>query len=69
MVICPVRAPVPVGVNVTWMAQLDPTATLAFTQLSVSLKSPAMEIAVTARAVLPVFWRVTVFALLAVPNV
>jgi hypothetical protein len=55
MTIWPVRLPVPLGVNVTWMAQLDPAATLVFTQLPVSLKSPLMEIAVTVRAMLPVF--------------
>jgi hypothetical protein len=40
MVICPARLPAPLGVNVTWMAQLDPATTLVLTQLSVALKSP-----------------------------
>jgi hypothetical protein len=55
MVICPARLPAPLGVNVTWMAQLDPATTLVLTQLSVSLKSPFSEMAVTAKALLPVF--------------
>jgi hypothetical protein len=55
MVICPARLPAPLGVNVTWMAQLDPATTLVLTQLSVALKSPLIEMAVTARALLPVF--------------
>ena len=50
------------------MAQLAPAASAAFTQLSVSLKSPLMVIALAVRATLPVFVSVTVCALLAVPN-
>jgi hypothetical protein len=68
MVIWPVRLPVAVGVNVTWIEQLAPTATVAFWQLSVSLKSPLMAIAEAVRVTLPVFVNVTVCALLEVPN-
>src|ERR1700691_3025294 len=46
------------------MAQLAPTATAAFTQLSASLKSPLMEMDVAVSARLPVLSRVTVIALL-----
>jgi hypothetical protein len=68
IVIWPVRLPVAVGVNVTWIVQLPPAATVVFWQLSVSLKSPLIAIAVGVRATLPVFVRVTVCVLLAVPN-
>ena len=66
MVISLLSGPVACGVNVTWMAQLAPAATVAFTQLSVSLKLPfiAMDVGVSAR--LPVFARVTVSELLGV---
>src|ERR1700722_7827048 len=50
------------------MAQLAPTATAAFAQLSVSLKSPLIEMDVAASARLPVLLRVTVIGLLAVPK-
>src|SRR5208283_4263921 len=66
MIILPVSGPVAWGVNVTWMEQLELTATDAFTQLSVSLKLPLMEIEVGAKAMLPVFSRVTVSAVLVV---
>src|ERR1700685_811529 len=50
------------------MAQLAPTATDAFTQLSVSLKSPLMAIEVGASARPPVLSRVTVIRPLRVPK-
>lgn len=68
MVIWPVRLPVAVGVNVTWMEQFAPAANGVFTQLSVSLKSPLIAIADGVRAMLPVFVRFTVCAPLAVPK-
>jgi hypothetical protein len=68
MVISPVRFPVPVGVNITWIVQLPPTATAALRQLSVSLKSPLTAIALVVRASEPVFVNVTVCALLVIPN-
>ena len=67
-VIWPVRVPVPLGVKVTWIVQLEPAATLEFTQLSVSLKSPLIEMAVTVRGMAARVLKVTVCALLAVPN-
>ncbi len=66
MVISPLSGPVACGVNVTWMAQLAPTATVAFTQLSVSLKFPVIAMDVGESARLPVFARVTVSGLLGV---
>jgi|ERR1039458_7435730 hypothetical protein len=68
MIIWPVRLPVSAGVNFTSMVQLPPAATVVFWQLSVSLKSPLVAIAIGVSARLPVFSRVTVCALLAVPN-
>src|ERR1700733_12511632 len=66
MVISPLSGPVAWGVNVTWMAQLAATATVAFTQLSVSLKFPVIAIDVGDSARLPVLARVTVIGLLGV---
>src|ERR1700691_3524731 len=68
MVISPVRGPVACGVKVTWIVQLAPGATEAFTQLSVSLKSPLIEIDEGERAMLPVFFTDNESALLAVPK-
>jgi hypothetical protein len=68
MVISPVRFPVAAGVNVTWIVQLAPTATAALWQLSASLKSPLIAIALIVRPSEPAFVNVTVCALLAIPN-
>ena len=68
MIIWPVRLPVSVGVNFTWMVQVLPTGTVTFWQLSVSLKSPLMVIVVGKSARLPVFSRDTGCVPLAVPN-
>ena len=57
-----------VGENVTLMAQFPPTAT-ELPQLSVSAKSPLVEIVVIAKAAEPVFVSVTVCAALVVPTV
>src|SRR5437660_2191944 len=64
----PVRVPDAVGENVTLMAQFPPTAT-ELPQLSVSAKSPLVEIVVIAKAAEPVFVSVTVCAALVVPTV
>src|SRR5437667_12525333 len=64
----PVRVPDAVGENVTLMAQVPPTAT-ELPQLSVSAKSPLVEIVVIAKAAEPVFVSVTVCAALVVPTV
>ena len=49
------------------MVQLPPGATVAPWQLPVMLKSPLAELKVGVRAMLPVFWRVTVCAVLELP--
>ena len=64
----PVRIPEAVGVNVTLMVQLAPTAT-ELPQVSVSVKSPLAEMLVIVRATLPVLDSVTVCAALVVPTV
>src|SRR5256884_521796 len=64
----PVRVPDAVGENVPLMAQFPPTAT-ELPQLSVSAKSPLVEIVVIAKAAEPVFVSVTVCAALVVPTV
>ena len=61
----PVRDPITVGVNVTLMAQVAPAATLA-PQVFVWAKSPVTTMEVIARAVLPLFVRVTLCAALVV---
>ncbi len=68
MVISPESGPVACGVNVTWMAQVAPAVTAVFTQLSVSVKFPLIEMDVGVNARLPVFSSVTVSGLLAVPK-
>jgi hypothetical protein len=63
----PVLLPISVGEKLTWIAQLAPAATFTFAQLSVSLKSPLAETELVAIATVPVFLRVTVCVLLALP--
>src|SRR5271157_2376238 len=55
----PYRLPIDVGVKVTLMEQLMPTAKLAG-QVLVSAKSPVVELLVMIRAAVPVLVRVTV---------
>jgi len=56
--IVPVRVPAAVGSNITWIVQVAPAPKLV-PQLLVSLKSPEVEIALTARAAVPVLETVT----------
>src|ERR1035441_1873583 len=67
MVSCPGRSPVAVGVKLTCIVQLAFMFTGAFTQLSVSLKSPLGCMPVIASAIPPVLVIVTVCAALVVP--
>ena len=66
MVRVPLRVPVAVGENETWMVQLAPVLMAVPTQLSLSEKSPLAEMFVGRRAMPPVLVTVTVCALLMV---
>jgi hypothetical protein len=67
MVKTPVLLPIWDGVNVTWMAQVAPAATIVSWQLSVSAKSPLATTVPGVSATVPVFATVTVCVLLLVP--
>src|SRR5689334_17924169 len=64
----PLRDPAAAGVNVTWIAQLAPTASDAG-QLLVWLKSPLLLMPAIESAVVPVLLNVTVCVALGVPTV
>src|ERR1700683_356416 len=66
MVSVPVRVPPVVGVNVTWIVQLEETATLA-PQLFVSPKSPDAEMLEIVSGAEPLFVSVTGCGALVVP--
>lgn len=68
IVTVPVRAPAAVGVKVTEIVQLPPSARLA-PQLCVSAKSPDAVIEVITRAAVPESVSVTVWAALVVPSI